>query len=270
MLLKALHRSGWERRRLFACWCFSSNFSHLISRYLCQTITTRVFHFGGSASGTISRYAVWNWFCNEAVFLGIEDSFDLEFTTRISRISEPRGDRKISFASAEYTLNFPGREIPAIWHTSIVVFGRLVDGKFLDLDWNFWKGRWNFSNFANSHFLSFVLREYFYGGQGIESCGPGETILQEPMQIMPLGKSEVPYSLFLEYIFELGETSFQVRYLSCITFTREFISVHHVRVEALFHLWKPDQFSRNSKGNFLSSMLGKADRDLNGANYFRE
>ncbi|XP_018495230.1 uncharacterized protein LOC100899700 [Galendromus occidentalis] len=88
---------------------------------------------------------------------------------------------------------FPtGKEIPAIWHTSIVAYGR----------------------------------EYFYGSQGVESCGPGETILKEPMQIMPLGKTEVPYVIFFEYIMELGETTFHgLKYdlfkHNCNTFSHE-------------------------------------------------
>lgn len=47
---------------------------------------------------------------------------------------------------------------------------------------------------------------------GIESCAPGETIMGEPMQIIQLGRSEIPYALFLEYIFELGEGAFKVSY----------------------------------------------------------
>lgn len=87
---------------------------------------------------------------------------------------------------------FLGKEIPAIWHTSIVAFGR----------------------------------EYFFGGMGIESCGPGETVMGEPMQIVQLGQTEIPYALFLEYIFELGESSFKESAYdlfrhNCNTFTQE-------------------------------------------------
>ncbi|OQR67182.1 hypothetical protein BIW11_04821 [Tropilaelaps mercedesae] len=44
---------------------------------------------------------------------------------------------------------------------------------------------------------------------GIESCAPGETVMGEPMQIVQLGKTEIPYALFLEYVFEMGESSFK-------------------------------------------------------------
>lgn len=56
-------------------------------------------------------------------------------------------------------------------------------------------------------FLSFYFR-YFYGSEGIQSLDPGATLLGEPDQIVNLGKSEIPYSLFLEYLFSLGESSF--------------------------------------------------------------
>ncbi|XP_076309626.1 uncharacterized protein LOC143224962 [Tachypleus tridentatus] len=70
---------------------------------------------------------------------------------------------------------FLGKHLPGIWHTGIVAYGR----------------------------------EYFFGSDGINSCGPGETILGEPDQILNLGKTEIPYSIFLEFIFALGESSYR-------------------------------------------------------------
>ena len=88
-----------------------------------------------------------------------------------------------------------GVELPGIWHTSIIVFGR----------------------------------EYFYGSMGITSVNvvswfvsnalncflivllklKGETMLGEPDQIIQLGKTELPYSLFLEYISSLSDSTFR-------------------------------------------------------------
>ncbi|KAG8195138.1 hypothetical protein JTE90_023315 [Oedothorax gibbosus] len=68
-----------------------------------------------------------------------------------------------------------GKPLPGIWHTGIVAFGR----------------------------------EYYFGSTGIESCRPGETILGEPDQILTLGRTELPYSVFLEYIFALGESTYK-------------------------------------------------------------
>ncbi|XP_054155325.1 uncharacterized protein LOC128953828 [Oppia nitens] len=69
---------------------------------------------------------------------------------------------------------FLGKELPGIWHTSVIAYDR----------------------------------EYFFGSFGIESCNPGETVLGEPDQILSLGKCQLPYSLFLEYLFSLGDSSF--------------------------------------------------------------
>ncbi|CAN8008054.1 unnamed protein product, partial [Ixodes pacificus] len=49
-----------------------------------------------------------------------------------------------------------GKQIPGIWHTSIVAYGR----------------------------------EYFFGSMGIESCGAGQTVLHDPDQILTLGHTE--------------------------------------------------------------------------------
>ncbi|KAI2796903.1 Desumoylating isopeptidase 1 [Blomia tropicalis] len=67
-----------------------------------------------------------------------------------------------------------GKELPGIWHTAIIAYER----------------------------------EYFFGGGGIESCIVGGTNLGEPDQILLLGHTQVPYSLFLEFLFSLGESSF--------------------------------------------------------------
>lgn len=68
-----------------------------------------------------------------------------------------------------------GKPLPGIWHTGLVAYGR----------------------------------EYYFGSSGIESCRPGETILGEPDQILKLGKTELPYSVFLEYIFAQGESTYK-------------------------------------------------------------
>ncbi|XP_070381747.1 uncharacterized protein [Dermacentor albipictus] len=68
-----------------------------------------------------------------------------------------------------------GRQLPGVWHTSIVVRGR----------------------------------EYFFGSTGIDSCPAGRTILQEPDKVISLGRTELPHRVFLDYIRELGETSYK-------------------------------------------------------------
>jgi len=52
-------------------------------------------------------------------------------------------------------------------------------------------------------------QEYYFGGMGIEGCNPGGTVLKEPLERLSLGKTEVPFELFLEYITALGEDKFK-------------------------------------------------------------
>ncbi|XP_043240828.1 uncharacterized protein LOC122391203 isoform X9 [Amphibalanus amphitrite] len=67
-----------------------------------------------------------------------------------------------------------GQHVEGIWHTGVVAFGR----------------------------------EYFFGSEGVQSCAPGGTILGEPTRVERIGETEVPYQLFLEYVFGLGESTF--------------------------------------------------------------
>ncbi|CAG2117344.1 unnamed protein product, partial [Medioppia subpectinata] len=73
-----------------------------------------------------------------------------------------------------FSAMFLGKELPGIWHTSVIAYDR----------------------------------EYFFGAAGIESCNTGGTTLGEPDQIYPLGKCQLPYSLFLEYLFSMGDSTF--------------------------------------------------------------
>jgi len=86
-----------------------------------------------------------------------------------------------------------GRQIDGVWHTSIVVFGQ----------------------------------EYFFGGMGgIEACAPGGTMLGQPLQKVDLGTTEIPFDVFMDYLDELGKTSFKADkynlfHHNCNTFSSE-------------------------------------------------
>lgn len=69
---------------------------------------------------------------------------------------------------------FLGKEIRGLWHTAVVAFGR----------------------------------EYFFGGMGIANCYAGTTMMGQPDEIHSLGYSEIPFEIFIEYIQELGNTTF--------------------------------------------------------------
>ncbi|KAL3875487.1 hypothetical protein ACJMK2_033433 [Sinanodonta woodiana] len=69
-----------------------------------------------------------------------------------------------------------GKQLDGIWHTGLVVFGQ----------------------------------EFFFGGMGgIETCQPGGTILGNPTKIEHLGKTHVPYEMFIDYLQELSVTTFR-------------------------------------------------------------
>lgn len=69
-----------------------------------------------------------------------------------------------------------GKRIDGVWHTSIVVYGR----------------------------------EYFFGSQGVESCNPGSTAVERPLQISTLGETQIPYTIFIDYLSGLSETSYAI------------------------------------------------------------
>ena len=63
------------------------------------------------------------------------------------------------------SMQLMGKQIDAIYHTAIVVYGR----------------------------------EFFYGG-GIASAPPGQTHFGAPLEVIELGTTEVPEALFLEWL----------------------------------------------------------------------
>nr|CAH7741560.1 unnamed protein product [Callosobruchus chinensis] len=67
-----------------------------------------------------------------------------------------------------------GKKIDGVWHTSIVVYNR----------------------------------EYFFGSSGIESCNPGATALGPPLKVENLGETQVPYTVFIDYLNRLSETTY--------------------------------------------------------------
>ncbi|XP_023251272.1 desumoylating isopeptidase 1-like [Seriola lalandi dorsalis] len=68
-----------------------------------------------------------------------------------------------------------GKHLDGIWHTAVVVHGQ----------------------------------EYFFVGEGINSCSPGGTPLGEPDSIVDLGFTEVPAEIFTEYLTSLAESTYR-------------------------------------------------------------
>lgn len=67
-----------------------------------------------------------------------------------------------------------GKQLDGIWHTAIVVHGK----------------------------------EFFFVGEGINSCSPGATTMGEPDSIVDLGSTEVPAEIFMEYLNTLSQSTF--------------------------------------------------------------
>ncbi|XP_072378155.1 uncharacterized protein [Diabrotica undecimpunctata] len=67
-----------------------------------------------------------------------------------------------------------GKKIDGIWHTSIVIYNR----------------------------------EYFFGSRGVESCNPGTTAVGRPLRVEVLGETQVPYTVFIDYLKGLSESSY--------------------------------------------------------------
>ncbi|KAL1466633.1 hypothetical protein MTO96_026469 [Rhipicephalus appendiculatus] len=108
---------------------------------------------------------------------------------------------------------------------------------------------------------------------GIWHTSIGETILKEPDQILSLGRTELPYSLFLEYIFALGESSYKPHTYdlfrhNCNNFTQEvavFLTGKSIPQEILD---LPDEFLSTPLGGTLQtyfenlSLRGETARGL--------
>ncbi|XP_042253557.1 desumoylating isopeptidase 1b [Thunnus albacares] len=85
-----------------------------------------------------------------------------------------------------------GKQIDGIWHTAIVVHGK----------------------------------EFFFVGEGINSCSPGSTPLGEPDSVVDLGSTEVPAEIFMDYLTSLAESTYRgdkynLFEHNCNTFTNE-------------------------------------------------
>ncbi|RMX50580.1 hypothetical protein pdam_00008780 [Pocillopora damicornis] len=52
-------------------------------------------------------------------------------------------------------------------------------------------------------------REFFYGGDGINSCLPGGTILGSPDEVVDLGDTEITQDLFIDFLSAVGQEDFR-------------------------------------------------------------
>lgn len=76
--------------------------------------------------------------------------------------------------ASQFSSHLIGKQLDGIWHTSTVVYNR----------------------------------EYFFGSRGVESCNPASTFLGPPKDIKFLGETEVPYSVFSDYLAGLSNSTY--------------------------------------------------------------
>jgi len=61
-------------------------------------------------------------------------------------------------------------------------------------------------------------REYFFTDRGVVSVIPGASVLGQPSRVERLGETQLPYSVFLDYVLSLGENKFRPGYWHLVTF----------------------------------------------------
>lgn len=124
-----------------------------------------------------------------------------------------------------------GKRIDGVWHTSIVVYSR----------------------------------EYFFGSHGIESCNPGGTALGGPKEVKYLGDTQVPYSVFIEYISGLSHStysanSYQLFSHNCNNFTEEIAQFLCGVSIPKYILDLPNEVLSSNLSGAISALVGQLEK----------
>ncbi|XP_050308459.1 uncharacterized protein LOC126744910 [Anthonomus grandis grandis] len=124
-----------------------------------------------------------------------------------------------------------GKKIDGIWHTSIVVYNR----------------------------------EYFFGSHGVESCNPGTTAIGPPKEIKYLGDTQVPYSVFFDYLSGLSHTTFtaesyQLFSHNCNNFSEEIAQFLCGVSIPKYILELPNEVLNANLGGGIAALVGQLER----------
>ncbi|XP_063904154.1 uncharacterized protein LOC135123444 isoform X2 [Zophobas morio] len=124
-----------------------------------------------------------------------------------------------------------GKKIDGIWHTAIVVYGR----------------------------------EYFFGSHGISSCNPATTALGDPLRILKLGDTQVPYSVFIDYINGLSEstwcgTTYDLFRHNCNNFSEDIAQFLCGASIPKYILDLPNEVLNSSLGPALPLLIGQLEK----------
>jgi hypothetical protein len=124
-----------------------------------------------------------------------------------------------------------GKKIDGIWHTAIVVYGR----------------------------------EYFFGSHGISSCNPRSTPLGEPLRVLKLGETQVPYSVFIDYINGLSDSTwagsaYSLLHHNCNNFSEEIAQFLCGCSIPKYILDLPNEVLNSSLGPALPLLIGQLEK----------
>jgi len=119
-----------------------------------------------------------------------------------------------------------GRPLDGVWHTAIVVYGK----------------------------------EYFFGGSGIQWCGPGGTVMGQPGSVEDLGETDIPESVFQDYLRTQGGNRFSgdkydLFHHNCNNFSNETAQFLVGRGIPQHILDLPGEILRTPMGQMLAPML---------------
>jgi len=119
-----------------------------------------------------------------------------------------------------------GRPLDGVWHTAIVVYGK----------------------------------EYFFGGSGIQWCGPGGTVMGQPGSVEDLGETDIPESVFQDYLSNQGRDRFRgdkydLFHHNCNNFSNETAQFLVGRGIPQHIIDLPGEILRTPMGQMLAPML---------------
>merc|ERR1711953_1478697 len=97
-------------------------------------------------------------------------------------------------------------------------------------------------------------REYFFTDRGLVSVMPGGSVLGEPSRVETLGETQLPYSVFLDYVLSLGENKFRPGSWDLVTFNSNIFCDEVAQFLAGVGLPK---FTLDIKPDILETSVGK-------------
>ena len=103
-------------------------------------------------------------------------------------------------------------------------------------------------------------KEYFFGGSGIQWCGPGGTVMGQPGSVEDLGETDIPESVFQDYLRTQGGNRFSgdkydLFHHNCNNFSNETAQFLVGRGIPQHILDLPGEILRTPMGQMLAPML---------------